>query len=388
MVLTVDPEEEKVCTTSHLDAYAMRGGKTSRQPGLAALVLHATTAACAQACADSGSFSGALLPCTAACTTTTLTCAQLAAVGGCEKHFGQVFDYSGSTAAPTCSQPFQFGAAVAVASGCCSTCNVDGLTLAEIDDMIKFFGMFDTNGDGSIDQSELKAVLHVSGADASDAQVATVLQDNDTNGDGRIEFTEFVGLMRQSLADHPQPACVERSTTVAGQTLSCSHYIQLGYSCQALTTTPQFMDDFDCHCSCPGANSKVPTAPSAKHCNAPALAAACCEFSALPASKHALSTDHRCEQFRACACLSFVAADPSIMTADHLCDNICSVRSCLPDPCTSYGLAMQPRTMGGAEQHCVFTQAYMTQHWAECSTDPTVDSGLIAAFTPVRTTPF
>lgn len=323
----------------------------------AALVLHAATAA---ACADTGSysFSGALLPCTSGCSTTTLTCAQLAALGACEKHFGQVFDYSGSTAAPTCSQPFQFGPTIAVASGCCSTCNVDGLSAAEIDDMIKFFSMFDTNGDGSIDQSELKAVLHVSGADASDAQVATVLQDNDTNMDGRIEFTEFVGLMRQSLAAHPPPACVERSTTIAGQTLSCSHYMQLGYSCQALTTTPQFMNDFDCHCSCPGANSKLPTAPtSAKHCNAPALAAACCESSTLPACRYVHSIFLFCERcthicVAECPVVPSVAADPSIMTADHLCDNICS--------------------------------AYMTQHWAECATDPAVDKGLIAAFTPVR----
>jgi hypothetical protein len=200
------------------------------------------------------------------------------------------------------------------------------MSATDIEDLITLFKKFDRDGDGSIDQSELKALLHVSGVDATDDQVATVLADDDTDGDGRIEFSEFVGIVRQNLASHPSAAvggtgsCVERTTTVAGQTLSCSHYIQLGYSCQALMTTPQFMNDFDCHCSCPGANAQVATAPGAKHCNAPALAAAC--------------------------------SDPSVMTPEHLCDNICS--------------------------------AYMLRHWGECSTDPTVDHSLISAFAPVQ----
>ena len=89
--------------------------------------------------------------------------------------------------------------------------------------------------------------------------------------------------------------------TVGGNTLSCSHYVQLGYTCevsacrpaparlrrgtadllilprQVLTTTPQFMSQFDCHCSCPGASSAVPKAPGAKQCNTNALAGACGE---------------------------------------------------------------------------------------------------------------
>ncbi len=241
------------------------------------------------ACTDTGNFAGSLLPCTdGSCSTTTMTCAQLAAVGGCEKYFGELFDYSASSAAPTCSQQFSFGATTAVAMGCCSTCNVDSLSAKEVDDLITLFKKFDQDGDGSIDQSELKALLHVSGIDATDEQVATVLNDDDTDGDGRIEFSEFVGIVRQDMARHPPTAggtgrpagsCVERSTTVAGQTLSCSHYVQLGYTCQvqfcnlagsgsserhsavnlliyvawvccvqALTTTPQFMNvSFSCN---------------------------------------------------------------------------------------------------------------------------------------------
>ena len=193
----------------------------------------------AVACTDSGNFAGSLLPCTdGGCSTTTMTCAQLAAVGGCEKHFGELFDYSANSAAPTCSQTFSFDARTAVALGCCSTCNVDAMSAKDVDDLITLFNKFDRNGDGSIDQSELKALLHVSGIDATDAQVATVLADDDTDGDGSIEFSEFVGIVRQSLASHPAAtvggtgSCVERTTTVAGQTLSCSHYVQLGYSCQ------------------------------------------------------------------------------------------------------------------------------------------------------------
>ena len=189
------------------------------------------------ACTDSGNFAGSLLPCTdGGCSTTTMTCAQLAAIGGCEKHFGELFDYSADTAAPTCSQQFSFDATTAVALGCCSTCNVDAMSAKEVDDLIGLFKKFDQDGDGSIDQSELKALLHVSGIDATDAQVATVLADDDTDGDGRIEFAEFVGIVHQNRASHPPTvgtgSCVERTTTVSGQTLSCSHYVQLGYTCQ------------------------------------------------------------------------------------------------------------------------------------------------------------
>ena len=205
---------------------------------LGAVVLHAGTTL---ACTDTGDFAGSLLPCSdGTCSTTTMTCAQLAAVGGCEKYFGELFDYSANTAAPTCSAQFSFGATTAVAMGCCSTCNVDSLSAKEVDDLITLFKKFDQNGDGSIDQSELKALLHVSGIDATDEQVATVLNEDDTDGDGRIEFGEFVGIVRQDMASHPATAggtgsCVERSTVVAGQTLSCSHYVQLGYTCQVLS---------------------------------------------------------------------------------------------------------------------------------------------------------
>lgn len=190
------------------------------------------------ACTDSGNFAGSLLPCTdGGCSTTTMTCPQLAAVGGCAKHFGELFDYSANTAAPTCSQQFSFGATTAVALGCCSTCNVDSMSAKEVDDLIGLFNKFDQNGDGSIDQSEFKALLHVSGIDATDEQVAVVLADDDTDGDGKIEFAEFVGIVRQSRASQTPTvggtgSCVERTTTVSGQVLSCSHYIQLGYTCQ------------------------------------------------------------------------------------------------------------------------------------------------------------
>ena len=121
---------------------------------------------------------------------------------------------------------------------------------AEVDELISMFKKFDRNGDGSIDGSELKALLHVSGADASDAQVATMLADNDTDGDGVISFSEFVGIVRAGEASEAAHAgaagggrgaaggCVESSVTVGGNTLSCSHYVQLGYTCEVSACRP------------------------------------------------------------------------------------------------------------------------------------------------------
>ena len=165
----------------------------------------------------------------------------------------QVFDFSASPPTTT-SRSLAIGADLPVAMGCCATCGVDRMGAAEVDELISMFKKFDRNGDGSIDGSELKALLHVSGADASDAQVATMLADNDTDGDGVISFSEFVGIVRAGEASEAAHAgaagggrgggggaaggCVESSVTVGGNTLSCSHYVQLGYTCEVSACRP------------------------------------------------------------------------------------------------------------------------------------------------------
>ena len=58
--------------------------------------------------------------------------------------------------------------------------------------------MFDTDGSGKIDASEIKGLLE--GEDLKDhmtkEQLHQIIQEVDVNGDGEIDFEEFLTMMR------------------------------------------------------------------------------------------------------------------------------------------------------------------------------------------------
>eukprot|EP00927_Polykrikos_kofoidii_P044509 TRINITY_DN38455_c0_g1_i1.p1 TRINITY_DN38455_c0_g1~~TRINITY_DN38455_c0_g1_i1.p1 ORF type:complete len:397 (+),score=48.10 TRINITY_DN38455_c0_g1_i1:41-1192(+) len=54
----------------------------------------------------------------------------------------------------------------------------------------RVFRRYDTNGDGRIDEEELRNCLHALGMNSS--FIASFLEENDTNGDGVIDYEEFV----------------------------------------------------------------------------------------------------------------------------------------------------------------------------------------------------
>merc|ERR1719453_2254421 len=59
------------------------------------------------------------------------------------------------------------------------------------------FRIFDRNGDGKIDKSEIQNVLNDSAVQNTAAKdLAEIMQDIDKNGDGEIDFQEFMQMMR------------------------------------------------------------------------------------------------------------------------------------------------------------------------------------------------
>ncbi|GMH63933.1 hypothetical protein TL16_g03842 [Triparma laevis f. inornata] len=67
----------------------------------------------------------------------------------------------------------------------------------KLEDFKTQFGMFDDNGDGTVDAQELRAVLRALGTEMDHDKVVEIIQTIDNDGSGVIEFPEFVTLMRK-----------------------------------------------------------------------------------------------------------------------------------------------------------------------------------------------
>jgi Ca2+-binding EF-hand superfamily protein len=70
--------------------------------------------------------------------------------------------------------------------------SIDPRQLAEYRDA---FSMFDRNGDGNIELSELRDVMSSLGPPPSDVELNAIISAADTDGSGTIEFEEFVDVM-------------------------------------------------------------------------------------------------------------------------------------------------------------------------------------------------
>ena len=61
------------------------------------------------------------------------------------------------------------------------------------------FGLFDLDGGGDIDASELGTVMRSLGANPSDEEIKAIINEVDDNGSGSIDFPEFCALMARKL---------------------------------------------------------------------------------------------------------------------------------------------------------------------------------------------
>jgi calmodulin len=68
---------------------------------------------------------------------------------------------------------------------------------SKLDEFLVHFGMFDDNGDGTVDVNELREVLRVLGADMPVDQVQEIVEMIDHDRSGVVEYSEFISLMRK-----------------------------------------------------------------------------------------------------------------------------------------------------------------------------------------------
>lgn len=85
-----------------------------------------------------------------------------------------------------------------------------------ISDAQATFDMFDADGGGAMDSTELGQLLRVLGLNPSDQEVEALKREIDMDGDGEIEFEEFLLLMNSKLL-----RCSLSTLSVPRNVLSC-----------------------------------------------------------------------------------------------------------------------------------------------------------------------
>merc|ERR1711907_235389 len=74
----------------------------------------------------------------------------------------------------------------------------------EVADLKEAFAMFDINGDGTIELSELKQVMRKLGQNPTEDELKEMISSVDDNGDHEVDFEEFLVLMKSRI-EHDDP---------------------------------------------------------------------------------------------------------------------------------------------------------------------------------------
>ena len=72
---------------------------------------------------------------------------------------------------------------------------------AQLDEFREAFAAYDSDGGGSIDAEELKALMASVGQIPSDDELQEMIKVADADGSGTVDFYEFVTLMAHKMAD-------------------------------------------------------------------------------------------------------------------------------------------------------------------------------------------
>ncbi|XP_019640276.1 PREDICTED: calmodulin-like [Branchiostoma belcheri] len=77
----------------------------------------------------------------------------------------------------------------------------DQLSEDRIKELQDAFLVFDKDGDGMINTSELATVMRSLGMNPTEAEIQDMMAEMDADGSGEIDFDEFLGLMGQRMQD-------------------------------------------------------------------------------------------------------------------------------------------------------------------------------------------
>merc|ERR1719460_1476838 len=61
------------------------------------------------------------------------------------------------------------------------------------------FDLFDSDGSGAIDASELKVAMMALGFEPNDDEIDKMVKDIDADGNATVEFEEFIGMMEGKM---------------------------------------------------------------------------------------------------------------------------------------------------------------------------------------------
>ena len=85
------------------------------------------------------------------------------------------------------------------------------LTEDQVAEFKECFSLFDGDGSGTVDTSELGEVMRSLGQKMSDEDLEKMIQEVDADGSGTVDFAEFLGMMAKQMRDHDTDLVLRRA---------------------------------------------------------------------------------------------------------------------------------------------------------------------------------
>lgn len=85
------------------------------------------------------------------------------------------------------------------------------LTEEQVAEFKECFSLFDVDGSGTVDTSELGEVMRSLGQTASDDELQRMIGEVDADRSGTVDFAEFLGMMAKQMRDHDTNIVLQRA---------------------------------------------------------------------------------------------------------------------------------------------------------------------------------